>query len=83
MKVGAAQNGNIVKNGEYIHIYSKNGKKNILINPLYDSREFDDHYSYYFNGTEYSSLKEKLILEKIKEQKLSLNYYYFLILLKH
>lgn len=61
MKVGAAQNGNIVKNGEYIHIYSKNGKKNILINPLYDPREFDDHYSYYYNCKEYLSVKEKLI----------------------
>lgn len=48
MKVRAAQNGNVVKNGEYIHIYSKNGKKNIAKHLIYDIREdYDTHYSYY------------------------------------
>lgn len=46
MKVKAAQNGNIVKNAEYIICYSKNGKKNIAKNPLYDLRpEYDTHYN--------------------------------------
>ena len=46
MKVKAAQNGNIVKNAEYIIVFSKDGHKNIAINPLYDLRpEYDEHYS--------------------------------------
>lgn len=48
MKVKAAQNGNIVKNAEYILVYSKDGHKNVAINPLYDLRpEYDEHYSLY------------------------------------
>lgn len=46
MKVKAAKSGNIVKNGEYIHVYSADGRKNVIINPLYDLRpEYDEHYS--------------------------------------
>jgi adenine-specific DNA-methyltransferase len=48
MKVKAAQNGNIVKNSEYIICYSKNGEKNIAKHPLYDLRpEYDNHYCLY------------------------------------
>ena len=48
MKVKAAQNGNIVKNAEYILVYSKDGHKNVALNPLYDLRpEYDEHYSLY------------------------------------
>ena len=50
MKVKAAQEGNIVKNAEYILCYSKNGKKNIAHQPLYDIRKkYDEHYSLYLN----------------------------------
>lgn len=46
MKVRAAQMGNIVKNAEYIFCYTKNGKKDIAITPLYDHRpNYDEHYS--------------------------------------
>ena len=46
MKVKSAQMGNIVKNAEYITVYSKNGVKNIAKQPLYDARlEYDEHYS--------------------------------------
>lgn len=46
MKVKAAQKGNIVKNAEYILVYSKSGKKNIANTILYDFRsEYDTHYS--------------------------------------
>lgn len=46
MKVRSAQLGNIVKNTEYIHIYGKNGRKDIAINPLYDLRkDYDEHYN--------------------------------------
>lgn len=47
MKVKAAQMGNIVKNAEYVLIYSKDGHKDIARNLLYDFRpEYDSHYSY-------------------------------------
>lgn len=47
MKVKAAQEGNIVKNAEYILCYSKDGHKNIAKSqPLYDLRpDYDEHYS--------------------------------------
>lgn len=45
MKVNSAQKGNIVKNTEYLLIYSKNGNKTIMNQPLYTSREWDVHYS--------------------------------------
>lgn len=45
MKVKAAKDGNIVKNAEYIIIYSKDGHKNIAKKSLYDYRpEYDNHY---------------------------------------
>jgi len=48
MKVKAAQNGNIVKNAEYILVYSKDGHKNIAREILYDFRpEYDNHYTKY------------------------------------
>lgn len=48
MKVKAAQMGNIVKNAEYVLVYSKNGRKDIARRILYDYRpEFDGHYSKY------------------------------------
>jgi adenine-specific DNA-methyltransferase len=48
MKVKVAQNGNIVKNAEYILCYTKDGHKNIAKKPLYDLRyEYDEHYSLY------------------------------------
>lgn len=50
MKVRAAQTGNIVKNAEYILCYSRNGRKNIAINPLYDHRpNYDSHYSLFLD----------------------------------
>ncbi|MCT7746677.1 MAG: site-specific DNA-methyltransferase [Lactobacillus iners] len=51
MKVRSAQLGNIVKNGEYIHVYSKDGRKNIAVNPLYDLRqEYDEHYDQFIKN---------------------------------
>lgn len=50
MKVKAAQNGNIVKNAEYILVYTRDGHKNIGVNLLYDYRpEYDSHYSYFLS----------------------------------
>ena len=47
MKVKAAQNGNIVKNGEYILVYSRDGHQNIARECLlYDLRPgYDEHYT--------------------------------------
>jgi len=46
MKVASAQRGNIVKNAEYLLIYSRSGKKDVMENILYDARlEYDTHYS--------------------------------------
>lgn len=47
MKVKAAKSGNIVKNAEYIHVYSKDGRKNIGIEPLLDPVKYDSHYNLY------------------------------------
>lgn len=59
MKVKAAQNGNIVKNAEYIIIYTKNGHKNIAKNILYDYRpEYDEHYSKFLIDGEIYNLKD-------------------------
>lgn len=46
MKVKAAQDGNIVKNAEYVLCYTKNGRKNIASETLlYDLRpKYDEHY---------------------------------------
>ena len=44
-KVRAAKAGNIVKNGEFILVYSKNGNKAIGIRPLLDPVKYDNHYN--------------------------------------
>lgn len=60
MKVKAAKDGNIVKNKEYILVYSNNNKKNIGKQILYDSRpDYDDHYNKF--------MKEDLILKDLKD----------------
>lgn len=48
-KVKAAKEGNIVKNGEYIHVYSMSGSNKIGVNSLYESTEYDTHYSIYID----------------------------------
>ncbi|MBR3603200.1 MAG: site-specific DNA-methyltransferase [Elusimicrobiaceae bacterium] len=51
MKVKAAQDGNIVKNAEYILCYSKDGHQDIAKCPLYDLRpEYDEHYSLFLKS---------------------------------
>ncbi len=48
-KVRSAKMGNIVKNAEYILVYSKDGRKTIGKNVLYDPIEYDNHYSLFIN----------------------------------
>lgn len=45
MKVRSAKLGNIVKNGEAILVYTRDGHKNVVKNLLYDIRPYDTHYS--------------------------------------
>lgn len=47
MKVKAAKSGNVVKNGEFILIYRKNGQNNIGIKQLLDPVKYDSHYNLY------------------------------------
>ncbi|MBO7582718.1 MAG: site-specific DNA-methyltransferase [Treponema sp.] len=60
MKVKAAQKGNIVKNAEYILIYTKDGHKDIARNLLYDFRpDYDDHYSKMIKENKLVNLKDE------------------------
>ncbi|WQW70737.1 site-specific DNA-methyltransferase [Helicobacter pylori] len=49
MKVASAKKGNIVKNAEYILIYSKNMENLVFIRSLYVAKEWDEHYSIYID----------------------------------
>lgn len=71
MKVKAAQNGNIVKNAEYILVYSKDGHKNIANTILYDYRPvYDGHYSKMVIDGELKNLKDEF-LKNYPEEKIS------------
>lgn len=69
MKIKSAQNGNIVKNAEYIHVYSKDGHQNIAIHPLYDIRtEYDEHYNQFITDQgEILPLKDIYAYKKPKD----------------
>jgi adenine-specific DNA-methyltransferase len=64
-KVGAAKEGNIVKNTEFIHIYSKNGSKRIGKHPLYDITDYDSHYSIYLESSGSNQYKEIPLSQKV------------------
>ncbi len=49
MKVASAKKRNIVKNAEYILIYSKNMENFSFIRSLYVAKEWDEHYSIYID----------------------------------
>ncbi|WP_120880380.1 site-specific DNA-methyltransferase [Helicobacter pylori] len=49
MKVASAKKGNIVKNAEYVLIYSKNMENLVFIRSLYVAKEWDEHYSIYID----------------------------------
>lgn len=71
-KVKAAKTGNIVKNGEYILVYSKSGNKNIGKRVLYEPTEYDTHYSGFLVKNDRESFKEigleKVLAEKFKDE---------------
>ncbi|ASD25173.1 site-specific DNA-methyltransferase [Ureaplasma parvum] len=64
MKVGAAQKGQIVKNGEYILIYHKNYNLKFFTNLIFDSKSWDSHYSIYIDPI---TNKRTSLLNFIKE----------------
>lgn len=72
MKVGAAQQGRIVKNGEYVLIYSKSDALyDVVRTPLYDNvSNYDKHFNMYLNDdNSLISLGEHLMSEpKIKKE---------------
>lgn len=72
MKVKAAQKGNIVKNAEYILVYTKDGHKNIARNLLYDFRpDYDNHYSFILSNDKkkYRNVIDVFLENNPKEKK--------------
>lgn len=47
MKIRAAKKGGIVKNAEYLLVYSKDGHKDVMKHPLYNLTGYDHHYNQY------------------------------------
>ena len=69
MKVKAAKQGNIVKNGEYILVYSKDGHNNIGVNPLKDPVRYDSHYNKYLKRINDNCYEEVNLIDVIKNNK--------------
>lgn len=69
MKVKSAKKGNIVKNGEYILIYSKDGHKNVMKHPLYNATNYDHHYNEFLHKKDgfYEVTKLSQELQKIPQ----------------
>lgn len=65
MKVAAAQQGQIVKNGEYVLVYSKNIEHFNFEKSLYISKSWDTHYSIYLDK---NTLERKTLLEVLQIQ---------------
>ena len=66
-KIGAAKEGNIVKNAEYIFSFVKNSKKNIAKNLLYEPSDYDIHYNKFLIPQKDGSYIEKNLTEVIVE----------------
>jgi adenine-specific DNA-methyltransferase len=64
-KVKAAKEGRIVKNGEYIHIYSNNGDNKIGLQPLYELTSYDTHYSIFINEDDTESSLTEFCLSHV------------------
>ena len=64
-KVRAAKEGNIVKNAEYILVYSKDGNKTIGKKCLYDAAKYDSHYNKYLEIESEKKYREIALTDKI------------------
>ncbi len=71
MKVATAQKGEIVKNGEFVLVYGKDRNLKQPFQLLYEKREWDTHYSIYYDSVtgDRRTLKEYL-REKIDAGKI-------------
>lgn len=71
-KIGPAKKGNIVKNGEYILVYSKRGSKNVGRRLLYDPAQYDSHYSLFLKKVEEETYEqynfEQVLAEKFNDE---------------
>lgn len=68
-KVKAAKEGNIVKNAEYILVYSRNGAKNIGKRPLKDPVKYDNHYNKFLLKLTEDAFTEKNLVDVVYEDK--------------
>lgn len=69
MKVKSAKSGNIVKNGEYILVYSRSGNKQIMKHPLTNRTEYDGHYNKFLRVRDDNSYTEHKLADVISENK--------------
>lgn len=68
MKVGAAQNGAIVKNGEFVITYSKNFNKFKVTELLYDGvKGYDTHFGIYLKESPYEMIPLGQMIQENKE----------------
>ena len=68
-KVRAAKAGNIVKNGEHILVYCKNGDKAIGRRPLLDPVKYDNHYCKYIIEVSDNCFEEVSLTDVVKNDK--------------
>lgn len=66
-KVRAAKAGNIVKNGEFVFVYSKSGNKTIGLRPLLDPVKYDNHYNKYIVRLSDGSYKEENLVDVLAD----------------
>ena len=64
MKVAAAKEGKIVKNAEYVLLYAKDNASGAELNLLYEAREWDYHYSVYYDK---QRNERTTLLQKIRQ----------------
>ena len=66
-KVRAAKAGNIVKNGEHILVYSRDGNKAIGTRPLLDPVKYDNHYNKFLVPEEDGTYSEESLTDVVLE----------------
>ncbi len=67
-KVRAAKAGNIVKNGEHILVYSRNGNKAIGTRPLLDPVKYDNHYNKILIPNADGTFNETALVDVVEQQ---------------
>lgn len=67
-KVRAAKAGNIVKNGEHILVYSRDGNKAIGTRPLLDPVKYDNHYNKFLVPEEDGTYSEESLTDVVQRQ---------------